>query len=36
VRDAVHVTVNTKSEAGVLDEYVCRSCYDAELAPLVA
>jgi len=36
VRHAVHVTVNTKTEAGVLDQYVCRSCYQAELAPLVA
>jgi len=36
VRNAVHVTVNTKTDAGILDEYVCRSCYRAELAPLVA
>lgn len=35
VRNAVHVTVNTKGDAGILDEYVCRSCYQAELAPLV-
>jgi len=35
VRHAVHVTVNTKTDAGVLDQYVCRSCYRAELAPLV-
>jgi hypothetical protein len=35
VRNAVHVTVNTKGDAGILDEYVCRSCYRAELAPLV-
>jgi hypothetical protein len=36
VRNAVHVTVNTKADAGILDEHVCRSSYRAELAPLVA
>jgi hypothetical protein len=30
--DAVHVTVHTKSEAGVVDAFVCRDCYEAELA----
>jgi len=33
--DAVHVTIHTKSEAGVVDGFVCRECYEAELAELV-
>lgn len=32
--DTVHVLVHTKTEAGVVDYYVCRSCYDGDLAPL--
>ena len=32
--DAVHVLVHTQSEEGVVDYYVCRGCYEAELAPL--
>ncbi|WP_336037857.1 hypothetical protein [Halobacterium yunchengense] len=34
VRDAVHATINTKSDAGVVDYYVCRSCYEERLAVL--
>ncbi|MEF8851317.1 MAG: hypothetical protein V5A28_02705 [Haloarculaceae archaeon] len=30
----VHVLVHTQSDEGVVDYYVCRSCYEAELAPL--
>lgn len=26
----VHVTIHTKSEAGVVDKFVCRPCYEAE------
>ena len=26
----VHVTIHTKSDAGVVDRYVCRNCYEAE------
>lgn len=29
--DTVHVTVHTKGEAGVVDEYVCRDCYEEHL-----
>ena len=29
--DTVHVTIHTKSDAGVVDDYVCRSCYEAHL-----
>jgi transposase-like protein len=31
----VHLIVNTQSDAGTFDRYVCRSCYDAELEPVV-
>lgn len=30
--ETVHVTIHTKSEAGVVDDYICRSCYEADLA----
>jgi hypothetical protein len=30
----VHVLVNTKSDRGVMDHYVCRRCYETDLAPL--
>ena len=30
--DTVHVTVHTKSESGVVDDYVCRNCYEEHLA----
>jgi hypothetical protein len=29
--DTVHVTVHTKSEAGVVDAYICRDCYEDRL-----
>lgn len=29
--ETVHVTVHTKSDAGVVDEYVCRGCYREHL-----
>ena len=32
--DTVHVLLNPRGEEGVVDYYVCRSCYDARLAPL--
>lgn len=31
--DAVHLTINTKSDEGVVDYYVCRRCYEEKLAP---
>jgi len=31
--DTVHLMVHTNSEEGVLDAYVCRTCYESELAP---
>jgi hypothetical protein len=31
--DTVHVLVHTQSETGVVDHYVCRNCYEMELAP---
>ncbi|WP_157502892.1 hypothetical protein [Halobacterium sp. CBA1126] len=31
---AAHTTINTKTDAGVVDYYVCRGCYEADLAPL--
>lgn len=31
---AVHTTINTKTDAGVVDHYVCPSCYEGDLAPL--
>lgn len=33
--DTVHVLVHTKSDEGVLDSYVCRDCYEADLGPLL-
>lgn len=30
--DTVHVLIHTKSDEGVLDYYVCRECYESELA----
>jgi len=30
--DAVHLLVHTKSEAGVVDHYVCRQCYEDRIA----
>lgn len=32
--DTVHVLVHTRTDEGVVDYYVCRSCYDEELAPV--
>ena len=30
--DAVHLTINTKSDAGVVDEFICPRCYESEIA----
>lgn len=30
----VHVLINTQSDEGVYDEYVCRSCYEDGIEPL--
>jgi hypothetical protein len=30
--DAVHLTINTKSDAGVVDEFICPECYESEIA----
>ncbi|HKJ58475.1 MAG TPA: hypothetical protein VKA37_04540 [Halobacteriales archaeon] len=32
--DTVHVLLNPRGDEGVVDYYVCRNCYDEELAPL--
>ena len=32
--NTVHVLVHTKSDAGVIDHYVCRDCYECDLEPL--
>mgnify|MGYP000221117895 CR=1 FL=1 len=34
VSHAVHATINTKTDAGVVDHYVCQACYEDRLAPL--
>lgn len=34
VSQAAHATINTKTEAGVVDYYLCRSCYEDRVAPL--
>lgn len=33
IRHAIHVTIHTKEEAGVVDHYVCRPCYERKLTP---
>jgi len=33
--DAVHVTVHTKGEKGVVDEFICRDCYETDIAGVV-
>jgi hypothetical protein len=30
--DAVHLTIHTKSDAGVVDEFICPECYESEIA----
>lgn len=32
--NTVHVLVHTKSDAGVIDRYVCRDCYEEHLQSL--
>lgn len=32
--DTVHLTIHTKSEDGVVDYYVCRSCFEDDLEDL--
>jgi hypothetical protein len=32
--DTVHVLMHTRSDEGVVDYYVCSSCYEDSLAPL--
>lgn len=32
--DSVHTTMHTGDDQGVVDFYVCRACYEDELAPL--
>jgi hypothetical protein len=34
--ETVHVLIHTKTDEGVVDYYVCRSCYEDEMAPLFA
>jgi len=30
--EAVHATIHTKTDEGVVDHYVCRDCYEEHLA----
>jgi uncharacterized protein YlaI len=30
--DAVHMTIHTKSDDGIVDEYICPDCYESEIA----
>lgn len=32
----VHILIHTRSDAGVVDYFVCRSCYEADIEPLFA
>lgn len=32
--DTVHVLIHTRSEKGVVDYYICRDCYEDDVAPL--
>lgn len=32
--DTAHIMIHTKREEGVLDYYICQSCYDDEVASL--
>lgn len=32
--DTVHLTIHTNSEAGVVDYYVCRACFESDLEDL--
>ncbi len=32
--DTAHIMIHTKREEGVLDYYICQSCYDDEVATL--
>jgi hypothetical protein len=29
--DAVHLTIHTKTDDGVVDEFICRGCYEDEI-----
>lgn len=31
--ETVHVLIHTRTETGVVDYYVCRGCYEEEVAP---
>lgn len=30
--DTVHVLIHTRTEDGVVDHYICRGCYEEEVA----
>lgn len=30
----VHTMIHTRSDAGIVDYYICRDCYEDELVPL--
>lgn len=32
--ETVHVLIHTRTEDGVVDHYVCRGCYEEEVAPV--
>ena len=32
-RETVHLLVHTQRDEGIVDHFVCKSCYDSEIAP---
>lgn len=34
--ETVHMLIHTKTDEGVVDYYICRSCYEEKVAPLFA
>ena len=32
--NTVHIMIHTRSDAGIVDYYVCRDCYEETIAPL--
>jgi hypothetical protein len=34
ISHAVHTTIHTKTDAGIVDHYVCQSCYQDRVEPL--
>lgn len=34
--NTIHLLIHTKSDAGVVDYYICKPCYNDEIQPLFA